>query len=117
MDKKELKQIFKKYKNMYFLLKDKNIHFGWGVDSETWIPHEKIFIGRHGVHRPDVTLTPYEIERVEYTKPGLFKAGILTIVGTNGQKIAFEFKDKVNMKTADMFNECLALYKQYNLGE
>lgn len=116
MDNKELKKAFKKLKDVFFFLSDPNINFGWGADDG--IPRNKIFIGRRGAPRPDITLTPYDIERVECTKPGLFKAGILTVVGVDGTVLyAAPFKDKSNIKSVDKFNECLALYKQYNLGK
>ena len=116
MDDKELKKAFKKVKDAFFFLSDERINFGWGSDNG--IPGDKIFIGRRGMPRPDYILTPYDIERIECTKPGLFRAGILTVVGVGGKALhAFPFKDKGNLKTAEKFNECLALYKQYNLGK
>lgn len=116
MDNKELKKVFKKVKNAFFFLSDERINFGWGCDDG--IPTDKIFIGRRGMPLPDYTFTPYDIGRIECTKPGLFKAGTLTVIGADGSAlISFPFKDKSNLKTADKFNECLALYKQYNLGK
>lgn len=116
MDNKELKKVFKKLKNIFFLFSDSSICFGWGANDG--IPSDKIYIGERGAPRPDITLSPYDIEKIEYTKPGLFKAGSLTVVGVDGESI-FEapFKYKDNMKYADKFNECLSLYKQYNLGK
>ena len=114
---KELKKAFKKLTNVFFLLSDPNLVFGWG-EGEKGIPHNEIYIGRHRAGVADYVLSPYDIEKLEYTKPGLFKAGILTIVGTDGSRnFNFPFKDKANMKYAEKFNQCLALYKQYNLGK
>ena len=116
MDNKELKKAFKKLKDACFFLSDSRIVFMWG--SEDGIPENKIYIGRRGMPRPDYTLTPYDIKKIDYTKPGLFQAGLLTVVGADGTAVvSFPFKDKENIKQADKFNECLALYKQYNLGK
>lgn len=116
MDNKELKKAFKKVKDVFFLLSDASIVCGWGSDDG--IPRGKIFIGRRGAPRPELVLTPYDIDRVECTKPGLFKAGILTVVGTGGTSLfSAPFKDKSNLKAAEKFNECLKLYKSYNLGK
>ena len=116
MDNKELKKAFKKLKDATFLLSDSNIIFMWG--STDGIPNDKIYIGRHRAPRPDYAFTPYDIKEISYTKPGLFKKGTLTVVGVGGKAlISFPFKDKGNIKQAEKFNECLALYKQYNLGK
>lgn len=118
MDIAEIQQSFKKYKSLVFLPSDKNIVFVWGTDKATGLPYDKIYIGRHGAPRPEIVLTPYDIASIEYTRPGLFKAGVLSVVGMDGKVLfATYFKDKSNMKTADKFNECLALYKRYGLGE
>ena len=118
MEQKELKKAFKKYKNVVFLFTNKNIVFTWGPQKDTGVPYDKIFIGRLGMPRPDYQFSPYEIDRVECTKPGLFKPGILTLFGTEGNALfSAQFKDKGNLKNAVLFNECLALYKQYNLGK
>lgn len=113
---KEIKKAFKKLVKLNFFLLDDMI-FTWGEGSEKGIPNDKLFIGRLGAPRPDVTLTPYDIQKVEYTKPGLFKAGILTVVCVDGKNLNLRFKDKSNIKIAEKFNQCLALYKQYNLGK
>ena len=116
MDNKELKKAFKKLKDACFFLSDESMVFMWG--STDGIPDDKIYIGRRGMPRPDHTLTPYDISKIECTKPGLFKPGILTVVGADGTALlSYPFKDKGNLKQADKFNECLALYKQYNLGK
>ena len=116
MDNKELKKAFKKLKDTHFYLADASMIFMWG--STDGIPHDKIYIGRSGMPRPDYTFTPYDIERVDCTKPGLFKAGILTVVGVGGKTLfAAPIKDKNNLKSAEKFNEWLQLYKQYNLGK
>lgn len=117
MDNKDLKKIFKKYLNIHFYFSESSIVFMWGTNDNI-VPRDKLYIGRRGAPRPEITLTPYDIDRLEYTKPGLFKKGVLSIIGTNGSTIfSAYFKDKANMKNADKFNECLALYKQYNLGK
>ena len=119
MDKKELKELkkaFKKVINPFFMLCNEQISFGWGENDG--IPYDKIFIGKRGMPHPDYTLSPYDIERLEYDKPGLFKPGMLKVIGTDGKIIwADIFKDKMNIKQVDKFNECLRLYKQYNLGK
>ena len=117
MDNKQLAILFKKYRNITFLFTNQNIVFCWGAEKNS-VPPDKIFIGRRGAPRPDITLSPYDIARVECTKPGLFKAGELSVIGISGQVLfSAPFKDKENMKQAGRFNECLELYKKSNLGK
>ena len=115
MDVKEIKKEFKKLKKLFFDLSNGYI-FAWTVDKQG-VPNDKIYYGRSGAPRPDYAFTPYEIDRLEYTKPGLFHAGDLTLVGTNGNVLlVIPHKKKSNLKMCTLFNECIALYKQHNLG-
>ena len=116
MDSKEIKKAFKPLKKLLFELQY-NYALIWGVEKDG-SPSSKIFVGRHGAPRPDFTFSPYDIERLEYTKPGLFKSGVLSIIGTDGAvRVMLDFKKKSNMKTADTFNEMLALCKSLELGK
>ena len=116
MVNKALKKVFKKVKDACFYLSDSKIMFMWA--STDGIPNDKIFIGRRGMNIPDYKLTPYDIGQIDYTKPTLFKPGILTVVGADGEAIvSYPFKDKANIKQAIKFNKCLVLYKQYKLGK
>lgn len=116
MDNKELKKEFKKYKKIFFDLGDNRI-FVWGINDDG-LPNDKIFLGRSGSPRPDFTYSPYDIARLEYTKPGLFRKGLITIIGVGGSALLdIEHKSKSNAKMCDLFNECLELYKKYNLGK
>lgn len=114
MEEKELQKIFKKYSNLYFLLDPESLTFGWRIDKETGMPYDKIYAGILGEAAPRLTLSPMEIKELTYTKPGLFKKGLLSIVGVNGEVIkSFFFKSKDNIKVCEKFNECLALYKEH----
>lgn len=113
---KQTKKAFKKLTNLFFFPVPETIHFGWR--AENGIPVDKIFYGIMGAPRPTMVFSPYDIERLTYTRPGFFKLGELNVIGTDGNiKLSLSFKDKENMKIADRFNECLVLYKQYGLGK
>lgn len=115
---KEIKKAFKRLTNICFLVTDERIVFVWGEGSEKGIPDNKIFIGRRGSPRPDYTFSPYDIKELVCTNPGLFRQGTLTLIGADGTAlITLPFKDRSNIKSVEKFNQCLALYKQYNLGK
>ena len=116
MDSKEIKKTFKPLKKLHFDLQY-NYIFVWGVDDDG-APSKNIFAGKLGAPRPDYKFSPYDIERLEYTKPGLFKSGVLSVIGTDGSTLLMMgFKSKSNMKTADQFNEMLALCTSLELGK
>ena len=116
MVNKVLKKVFKKSKDACFFLSDPHIVFMWG--SIDGVPNDKIIIGRRGAPRPDHILNPYDIGKIECTKPERAKPGMLTVFGVDGtEMISYPFKDKHNLKQANKFNECLVLYKQYHLGK
>lgn len=119
MDKKELKKTFKKFKKIVFILLDKDLLFFWREDSQyKGVPGDTIFVANRHFPVPIHKLSPYDIEKLECTKPSLFKFGKISIIGTDGRVIdTLSFKEKSNMKCAEIFNECLALYKANNLGK
>lgn len=119
MDKKELKKAFKKFKKIVFIPEMKDLRFFWQEDSQIrGVPGNNIFVADRKFPIPIHKLTPYDIEKLECTKPSLFKFGKINIIGTDGRVIdTISFKEKSNMKSAALFNEYLALYKQYGLGK
>lgn len=119
----EIKKAFEGLTKIYFHLSDKNIYFYWADGEhrdgqEKGIPAKEIYIGTNNPYRLWHTLCAYDIERIEYTKPGPLKNGILTVIGVDGEVIEeFPFRDSSNMEKADKFNQCLALYKKFDLGK
>lgn len=114
----DIKTAFKKFKFLCFLLLPKGLMLCWGNDKKTKEPDKSIYLGYSGEARPRKIFKPYEIKRVECSKPGIFKPGILTIIGQNDDVILnLQFKDKNNLKVMESFNYYLDLYKQYGLGK
>ena len=88
----------------------------WAKNKETKLPEKTIYGGYHGAPRPTVKMDPREVKCVECTKPGLFRKGEMKFIDLDGVVIdSYEFKDKANLKTAEMMNTYLELYRQYGL--
>lgn len=124
MEKKELKhlqRVFKKLTDIFISDADAPVtDLCWRDTQVEGIPDDTICYGKltRGGIIPIKTFSPYEIEKLEYTKPGLFRKGSITVVGVDGTKLLeFRIKDKEYTKRAEQFNKCLVLYKQNNLGK